>query len=130
MSGQRAFLNPCLLKCVALAVETYSEYESIASESEEPSLEEVRKAGRKVTGAKKSNGNEKTLKSLEEESVVMSPQRETKPSSGSASKKEVPKEEERKSAFAPATKPLPKAGKNIHAGKNGQKTLNSFFEKK
>lgn len=116
----------CLLKYLTLAVETYSEYESIASESEEPSLEEIRKAGRKVKAAKKGKGKEKAPKpSTEEESVVESSEKTTKP--GSASKREVLKEEERNPASASA---LPKTIKSVPAGKNGQKTLNSFFGKK
>jgi len=116
----------CLLKYVVLAVETYSEYESIASESEEPSLEEVRKAGRKVKAAKRGKGKEKAPKpSAEEELAVESSEKTTKP--GSASKREVLKEEERHPASASA---LPKTIKSVPAGKNGQKTLNSFFGKK
>ena len=118
------------LKCVALAVETYSEYESIASESEEPSLEEVKKAGRKIKAVKKGNGKEKTLKNITEESIAECSEKKIEPRSGSASKKETPKEEARKAALASASKPLPKPVKSVPAGKNGQKTLNSFFGKK
>lgn len=116
----------CLLIHTNLEVETYSEYESIASESEEPSLEEVRKAGRKVKAAKKGKGKEKAPKSsTQEEPAVESSGKTTKPRL--ASKKEVVKEEERNPASASA---LPKTIKSIPAGKNGQKTLNSFFGKK
>lgn len=114
---------PRLLKYVTLAVETYSEYESIASESEEPSLEVVRKAGRKVKAARKGKEKEKAPKhSTEEESPVESLGKTTKPRS--ASKREVPKEEERNTASASA---LPKSVKSVPAEKSGQKTLNSFF---
>lgn len=112
-----------LLKYVTLAVETYSEYESIASESEEPSLEEVRKAGRKVKAGRKGKEKEKAPKhSTEEGSPVESLEKTTKPRS--ASKREVPKEAERNTASASA---LPKSVKSVPAEKNGQKTLNSFF---
>lgn len=113
----------CLLKHVNLAVETYSEYESIASESEEPSLEEVRKAGRKVKAAKKGKAKEKAPKpSTEDEPAVESSEKTAK--RRTVSKKEVLKEEERNPASASA---LPKTIKGVPAGKNGQKTLNSFF---
>ena len=116
----------CLLIHTNLEVETYSEYESIASESEEPSLEEVRKAGRKVKAAKKGKGKEKAPKpSTQEEPAVESSGKTIKPRL--ASKKEVIKEEERNPASASA---LPKTIKSVPAGKNGQKTLNSFFGKK
>ena len=130
MSGSLLFIC-CLLKRVALAVETYSEYESVASESEEPSLEEVKKAGRKAKPAKKDKGKKKTPKtSTEEESAAESSEKKAKPKSGSASWKEVPKKDERKPALVPASKPLIKTAKSVPAGKSGQKTLNSFFGKK
>jgi ribosome assembly protein YihI (activator of Der GTPase) len=115
----------CRLKYNILAVETYSEYESIASESEEPTLEEVKKAGRKVKAAKKGKGKAKTSKLSTVGSAVKSSEKTTKPSL--ASKREVPKEEERNPTSASA---LPKSVKGVPAGKNGQKTLNSFFGKK
>ena len=110
-----------------LAVETYSEYESIASESEEPSLDEVKKAGRKVKAIKKGHRKEKTLKNLREEPTAESYE---KPRSGSEPKKEIPKEEGEKAASASMSKPLPKPLKSIPAVRNGQKTINSFFGKK
>lgn len=89
-------------------------------------MEEVKKAGRKVKAAKKGKGKEKTPKPLaEEEPAVESSEMTTNPRS--ASRRDAPKEEERKHASAPA---LPKSGKSAPAGKNGQKTLNSFFGKK
>lgn len=112
-------------------VETYSEYESVASQSEEPSLEEVKKAGRKVKGARRGKGKEKTPKAPTEveESAAESPENKVRPRSGPASKKEVLKEEERKPALASASKPLPKTVKSVPIAKSGQKTLNSFFGK-
>lgn len=127
---EASFQSVVFLRCVALAVETYSEYESIASESEEPSLEEVKKAGRKVKAVKKGIGKEKTLKSLtKEESITESSEKKNKAGSGSASKKENPKEEERKAALGPAPKLLSKPVKSVPAWNHGQKTLNSFFGK-
>ena len=124
MSERRSLFHPLFTYIYTnLEVETYSEYESIASESEEPSLEEVRKAGRKVKAAKKGKGKEKAPKpSTQEESAVESSEKTTKPRL--APKKEVVKEEERNPASASA---LPKTIKGVPAGKNGQKTLNSFF---
>jgi FtsZ-interacting cell division protein ZipA len=115
------------LKSVSLAVETYSEYESVASESKEPSLEEVKKAGRKAKVTKKGKAKEGTPKiPTEEESAA----EKAKPPSGSAPKQEVPKQEERKPTLARASKPPSKIIKNVPAGKNGQKTLNLFFGKR
>jgi hypothetical protein len=79
-----------------------------------------------VKAAKNGKGKENAPKpSTKEILTVESSEKTAKPRS--VSKREVPKEQERNPTSAAA---LPKSVKSVPAGKSGQKTLNSFFDRK